>query len=186
MTKKQRKQNKSKKWLFWVLIVILLVAVGAGTYLVWNLYSKNQETTEKMEAAEEKTETNEEEGENSEVIDEAEGAVPEKKVRLYEGEDPNKTAELTGVITGTNIVNENLMIWTNIDQFLSSGRCELVVSQDGRKVYGKTTNIVADVATSYCEDLSVPVAEIGSGTYQILVNLSSGEKTGVINGEATI
>lgn len=186
MTKNMQKQKKNKRWLFWVLIVVLLVAVGAGTYLIWNLYSKNQETAERMEEAAQEEESETTEDVTEEEITSEEEMEADRKVKLYEGESPNKAAELTGVITSTAVTNGNLVVRTNIDQYLSEGRCELIVSQDGRKVYGKTTNILKDVTTSYCEDLSVPVAEIGNGTYQLIINLSSGGKTGVINGEATI
>lgn len=188
MTKKQLKQKKSKKWLFWLLLLVLLVAAGAGTYLVWDLYTKNQETATKVEEK-----VNEAEAEESDtvtaggstVIVEEDAATGKKKVKQYEGEDSNEMANLSGIVTSTYQDAGNLVILTSIDQFLSDGSCELDLQQNGQTIYTDSGKIVADVSSSYCDALEVPLAGL-AGNYQIVINLNAGEKTGIINGEVNL
>lgn len=187
MAQKLRKQKKNLKWLYWLILLVLLIAAGALTFVVWKMNlggEREQEDTTIEESEVQTAESNEETETNTESTNE--NAVPPSKVKQYEGEGANSSEVLTGVVTQTSLANGNLTIWTNIDQYLSNGSCELALMENGRKVYGETVNIVADVATSYCENLSVPVAAVGNGNYEIIINLNSGGKTGVINGEATI
>ena len=41
-------------------------------------------------------------------------------------------------------------------------------------------------ATSTCEGFDVPVSELDSGLYQIVINLDADGKTGAIKGEAKV
>lgn len=188
MTQKLRKQKKNLKWLYWLILLVLLIAAGVLTFVVWKMNlgggGEQKEDTTIEESEVQTAESSEGVETNAESTNE--NAVPPSKVKQYEGEDANSSKALTGTVTRTSLANGNLMIWTNIDQYLSNGSCELALMENGRKVYGETVNIVPDVATSYCENLSVPVAAVGNGNYEIIINLSSGGKTGVINGEVTI
>ena len=187
MAQKLRKQKKNLKWLYWLILLVLLIAAGVLTFVVWkmNLGGEGKQEDTIIEESEVQT-AESSEGTETNTGSTNENAVPPSKVKQYEGEDANSSEALTGTVTRTSLANGNLMIWTNIDQYLNNGSCELALMENGRKVYGETANIVPDVATSYCENLSVPVAAVGNGNYEIIINLSSGGKTGVINGGATI
>ena len=190
MRQKLRKQRKNLKWAYWLILLVLLVAAGVLIFVVWKTNlggDKGQAEETVIEESEVQTAETESEAETITNSEETNNdAVPPSKVKQYEGEGANSSEVLTGVVTRTSLANGNLMIWTNIDQYLNNGSCELALMENGRKVYGEIANIVPDVATSYCENLSVPVAAVGNGNYEIVINLSSGGKTGVINGEATI
>lgn len=187
MTKKH-KQKRGKAWISWVFLLVLLIIAGVVTYMVWNFSFTDETKTENVEVVEEESEsTDDEAGEAS-----AESAAEEddtnggKKVKQFEGEDPNKLDYLTGVITSANIVDDKLIIRTNIDQFLESGSCELKITRNNNLIYSETSGIMAVVSTSSCQGFDVPVAEIGNGDVQIIINVSSGEKTGTLNGEAKL
>lgn len=184
-----KRKNKSKKWIFWVVLVVLFVVAVGVTYLVWQTYFKDVPrlgektktiTTEVIQVQEE---------ENSAENTDNSSDAPEKKVVQYEGEDPNNSADLTGAITyaGLSPDGNSLMIQTNIDQYLNGGTCELILMRGGETVYNASTRIVPGVSTSACEGgFNVPLTQISVGNLQIIVNLSSGGKTGVLKGEAKI
>lgn len=189
----KRRKNR-KKWIFWLILLVLLVAAGVVAFLVWNNYFRNKadvnRTEDKMEIVEKKEDnkdtsnTEMSNGDNKEYRDEAEKAVEEKKVVPYEGEDPNVNKELTGVVTYAGVNGDALMIRVNIDQYLDSGVCEL--SLQGSGMYSDTANIVGSASTATCEGFNVPMGELGPGAYQIVIRVSSGDKSGTIRGTVDI
>ena len=189
MTKKH-KQKRSKAWISWVFLLVLLIIAGVVTYMVWN-YSFNDETkTENVEVVEEKTESTDsdssggdETSTESATEDDTNGG---KKVKQFEGEDPNKAEDLTGAITHAGVTGQELVIATNIDQYLNEGTCELVISNNGATVYSETVAIKPNVSTSACDGFRIPVSVLGSGTMQIVINLSAGSKNGTLTTEANI
>ena len=180
MAQKRRKNKKNKKILSVVLFLVLFVVAGAVAYFVWDGYFREDKK----------------EDEDSEVVDEVEeveeggkGAVEEEMIEKepvvqYEGSDPNEAEGLTGVITYAAVNGDNLMIRVNIDQYLDGGSCELNLVQGGVK-YSDSVSI-SSVATATCEGFNVPVSKLGSGNYQIIIRISSGDKTGTIKGEVNI
>lgn len=190
----QKRKNKSKKWLFWALLVVLFVVVGVIAFVVGRVFfadkagmldqqlnGQKEEQTEVVEETEEET------------VEADETATEEKpdRAKQYEGEDPNTLPELTGVITfaGRGQDGKNLEIYTQIDQYLSGGVCELILMRGDAIVdgAGRSTRIIPDASTSTCEDgFEIPLAQLPAGNYRVIINLSSGGKTGVIEGEANI
>lgn len=109
-----------------------------------------------------------------------------KTPKKYEGSDPNDSAELSGVINYTNVAGSNLSIGVTIDQYLSSGTCALTM-KSGSRTYTATVEIKADVSTSYCDGFTVPLSKLsGASAWDITIELTSGDKTGVITGQASI
>lgn len=101
----------------------------------------------------------------------------------YDGTDPNQDASLTGYVTTARFIGDKLTIRVNIDQYLSSGTCTLTLS-DGTSQLNKTASLVPSAATSTCEGFDIPISELSSFSrpINININLSSGDKTGVISG----
>jgi len=179
----QRRRN-NKKWLWWgggVVLVALIVAIGV---VIWqNSNSENKENdTEVVEV--EKQETTE--VETVETGELASTGVEKEKVVQYEGNDPNEAEELTGVVTYAGVAGNTLMIRVSIDQYLTEGTCELTLSRGGATMYSSIASIIGDVSAATCEGFDVPAGELGGGDVQININLSAGERKGVIRGEASI
>ncbi|MBR3176100.1 PLDc_N domain-containing protein [Candidatus Saccharibacteria bacterium] len=188
-----RRRRRSKKWVSWLIILILLVAAGVVVYLVWDNYFNDRNDdgvegrlsdVERVVRKEDKKEKNDEKVEE-EKNDDGEN-VDNKKVVQYEGEDPNKAEELSGVVTYAGVLGNDLMIRVNIDQYLSGGSCGLSLIRDDVVQYSNVVNVVDSAATATCEGFNVPIAEIGSGSYQIIIKITSGEKVGVIRGEVNV
>ena len=167
-------------------MLVLFVAAGAIVYLVWDNYFNDKKDDKQNEQRVEQVEEKEKKmSETEQEKDEAEKAVEEKKVAQYDGEDPNEAGELSGVVTYAGVSGGVLMVRVNIDQYLDSGKCELNLVRDDSVVYSDMAEIVNSASTATCAGFDVPVGGLG-GNYQVKVLLSSGEKTGVIEGEATV
>ena len=181
----KRKRKNCKKWLIRLLMVGLFVAAGAVCYLVWDAYFK---TDDMMDNGGDNTVDTvvEKPVENSEIIEVNEDVVEKEKVVQYDGEDPNVSEELTGVVTYAGAAGEKLMIRVNIDQYLETGECRLKLIRGGEVVYGDVAAIATNVATATCEGFDVPISELGVGGYQIMIDLSSNGKMGVIKGDVEI
>ena len=184
-----QKRKRSKKWIYWVLLLVLLVAAGVVAYLVWDGYFRDKSgesdaprASEVVGWAEEKKEMKED-GKEIENDDEEED---DKKVKQYDGEDPNKAEKLSGVVTYAGVLNGRLTIRLNIDQYLEEGKCELNLVKDGSTVYTETSGIVSAATTATCEGFDVSMSGFGAGKYSVVVKLDAGGRTGTIKGEVEI
>lgn len=101
----------------------------------------------------------------------------------YEGENPNQKEEITGHISYTAINEDALSIRLTLNQYLTSGTCNLKMSL-GSQVIEQSAPIFADPSTSSCQGFDVPLSELStSGTWQITVQVSANGKTGIITGD---
>ena len=182
MAQKQ-KQKKNKKWALRFLMILLFVA-AAVCYLVWDAYFKTEKSTD--EGVLEEVEVVEKLVENSDVTGVDSEVMEKEKVVQYEGEDPNVSEELTGVVTYAGVSGDNLMIRVNIDQYLESGKCVLSLVRDGSEVYTDEAGIATAASTATCEGFNVPVSVLGAGDYYIVIRLSAGDKVGTIRGEVSV
>ena len=192
----RRRKNKKRIYII-VIIILLLVAVGVG-FAVWNSYfrdNKAQEESSNVDSGKKETDTknsNQTSDDNKDETNKSDTAEPEREkekeeVMTYEGSNPNNADNLTGVVTYAGANGDTLVIRMNIDQYVASGSCELGVYKNGAIVYSDTANISAAASTATCEGFNVPVNSIGGGgKYQIVINVKSGDKAGVINGEVEI
>ena len=174
-----KKQKRNKKWISWVIGLALFVGAAVVAYFVWDVYFRVEDKDE-MDQNIEQVDTVT--GDSTEIDE----VVEKPKVIQYDGEDPNVSEELSGVVTYAGVVGENLMIRVNIDQYLEEGECGLELMRDGASVYSDVANIVGNVTTATCEGFDVPVNEIGAGAIEIVIRLNSGDKSGVIRGEVSI
>ncbi len=175
-----KKHKKNKKWIARLVFLLLFIAAAVVAYLVWDNYFRDKKTEPVSEQGEEQVEPEK----KVDVVDET---APEKpKVVQYDGENPNDAAELSGVVTYVGVVGDNLMIRVNIDQYLEDGECTLALLRGGNTIYNSVVRIVDNVTTATCGGFDIPLAGLGNGKTDIVINLSAGGKTGVIRGEAEI
>ena len=183
----QKNKKKSKKWLFIVLLVVLFVVAVLAAYFVGRAFFQDKAGVLDPQYGIEKEDYEEPiEKESEEVVEVNEMTEPEPKVVQYEGDDPNDAADLTGSLSMKERDGDMLRIRTNIDQYLSGGVCELILTRNGQNIYTEAERIIPNASTSTCEGFDVPVSELGTGNTKIIINLSSGGKTGVIEGEVKL
>ena len=166
--------------------------IGGGV-LVWRKNNTSDKKAEETTVVE-KTEKNEiaEPEKESEPAETTSTGVEKEKVVQYEGEDPNTEAGLSGVVTYAGVSGEKLMVRVSIDQYLTSGTCELSLKKDGAVIYSDTAGIVGSASTSTCEGFDILTSSLGAngatgaGKIEININISAGGRSGVISGEAEI
>ena len=179
-----RRKNKQKWIIGGVILLIVVVAVIVGVFFLNNSNTGNDDT----EASENNEQLIKEEEKKDEETEEeySERMSEQKRVKQYEGEDPNNAEELSGAVTYAGVNSGVLIIGMNIDQFLSSGNCALSLIRNGNEIYSANANIVAEVSTSTCDGFNIPAGSLGNGNTEIIIKLSSGEKTGTIKGEVNL
>lgn len=194
MTRKQRK--KDKKWLWWVVFVtLLLVLIGGAVYLVWNgkMRVSNGGVSDKRDdetasVMDEKEEGGEKDGkdsgdEDTEVTEEEKKEIAEKMEHYGDEDTPNGLDGLTGVVTYAGVIDGELVVRVNIDQYLTEGTCVLTLMQGGKSIYVETTGIKESATTATCEGFNVPVNGLVVEGAKITVGLSADGKRGEIVGE---
>lgn len=164
----------------------MLVIIVAVVVVVLN--NTNQGTTQgdEPEATEVENANDVVKHDNETEEEYSERMAEQKKVKQYEGEDPNKAEELSGAVTYAGVNNGVLMIGMNIDQYLSEGNCALSLVRNNSVIYSAEAKIMAEVSTSTCDGFNVPVDNLGNGFTEIIIKLNSGGKTGTIHGEVNI
>ena len=176
------KRRNYRKLVWWGIAVILVVLIVVGIVIAVNSNSNNEgvKTEEPEKVNQESVNTEDSVEETTEEIDDY------KKIIQYEGDDPNKAEELSGVVTYANANGGVLIIRTSIDQYLTEGTCDLTLGRSGDIIYSDTTNIVGDASTATCQGFDVATAGLGEGNIEITINLNANGKSGVIRGEASI
>ena len=175
------KRRKNIRWISWLIILVLFVGAGVICYLVWEAYFKDEAPVEVIE--ENSGEGLLEEQDSEEVIEEP---IKKEEIVQYEGGDPNELDNITGVVTYAGVSGNDLMVRVNIDQYLNSGECMLLLSTAGNIVYSNVARVIDSAATATCEGFNVPMYLLESGHYNITVEVTSGDKKGTISGEVNL
>lgn len=182
--------RRRKNWLKYIIIVIFLAVLCGGGFMIWKSF-KTEElkvdpgTAEPVVTPVIVPESDDKKEDKKEETGTVEKKV-EKKVEQFDGGDPNDREELTGVITYAGVSSGNLVIRVNIDQYLTSGTCKLKITGNDGAVYEETVAAVDSAATATCKGFNVATNKLPSGKLSISILVTSGGKTGTIEGEVSL
>lgn len=179
------KRRRSKRWIWGLVFCVLIVGAIVVAVMIKNSFDTSNE---RKEAATEKSSgqnQTEDEQDGVEPSDE-QNVVKKEEVPQYAGDNPNNSEVLTGVISYANVINDELVIRVNIDQFLSEGSCGLSITRNGAKLYTQSVQIIGSVSTSTCDGFKVPIGETLRGNLQIDIELESSNKRGNITGKVKV
>jgi hypothetical protein len=173
-----------------IFIAILIIALLSGLAYAGVQSQKNSATnrTTPTKSTEKQSKQNEKKTgiESTSVPNESKPVEKEKKASpSYEGESPNNSQTLTGAISYSSVAGDNLIIRTTINQAVGSGTCNLTL-KNGAKTVTKTSGITQDPSSSTCEGFNVSTAELESGNWSIIIDISGGGKTGQLTGSVRI
>ncbi|MBQ3280673.1 hypothetical protein IJG92_03420 [Candidatus Saccharibacteria bacterium] len=181
------KRKRNFRWVKWLLFLLLIAGAVAVVILVKNNYFDKKDDQNTSQAVEtNKTDDKKSEEKTEQKVEQKEEAEPEQKAPQYDGESPNKSETLTGLITYADVKDGELIIRVNIDQFLQSGDCNLTLSKNGVTHYSQSVGIVESVTTSTCDGFKISTSELPSGNLQVEINLDSDGKSGKIEGRVKI
>ncbi|MBQ3293089.1 hypothetical protein IJG93_02165 [Candidatus Saccharibacteria bacterium] len=180
-------RKREFRWVKWLIFLVLFVAAVTVVILVKNSLNDKTENNTEQTTNESKMEGKKSEKTESDPSDSSEEASKQtEKAPQYEGESPNESETLTGLISYADVVDNELVIRVNIDQFLQSGSCNLVMSRNGVTYYSKSVSIQESVTTSTCDGYKIPVSELSEGDFQVEINLESDGKSGKITGRVRL
>ena len=193
ISQKKARKNKVIVWSLFFFVLIVLAGV-----IVYQILKDNQsrmkspslaESTQNIENKIENTNIPEAKTINNEdgtTEDAAAGRTP-KTPEKYEGQDVNQLEKLTGAITYSAKSANFYRIRVNIDQFLKlPGTCKLTVLSAGKVVYTDSVSVVSNPSSGTCEGFDIPLTKLVLGNYDIKIEITANQKTGVIEGRVTI
>ena len=172
--------NKNKKI---IIAAVVFVVIVVGVVVLLFAFKKSDSGQNIENAPEEKINLTEEKKEEN--SDQKQEDLPQKTPVQNEGENPNNFENLTGVITSSRNDGENFIIRTSIDQYLSSGSCVLKMNSR-EKNFSSETKIIPLVSTSTCDGFDIPIKSLGSGKWNIKIEIISENKKGIIEKEVEI
>ncbi len=162
-------------------LILLMAVVALITAKILANISQNNINNEPKPTIE----TTDQDGTGAEIAPTNTDDPNDKTPHQYEGTNPNTLDHITGVITYAGVLDSDLSVSATIDQYLSTGTCELILTNNGKTV-SRTADIIANPSSSTCDGFRVPLGELGSGTWTINLKLTSGDKNGIITGEVNL
>ena len=155
---KINKKASFKKPLLATLAVVLIAAVGAGAYFFLNRPTSGDTINADPAPAR---------------LNDEEAAAKQEFVEKYDKQS-DQAPELNPRVelTATN-KDGTVTITTKLYDF-SDGSCELSI-RNTDKTYTDTAQIIYQPEHSTCAGFSLPVSELGSGTWQVDVNATSSD-----------
>ncbi len=178
-------RKRSRKGVVVVILISVLVLGAAGTVLALNIANQkssdqsasgqNQSPDQTDMTSGKSTTTAEALGSNNE----AENKTPAQ----YDGENPNNYDSLTGIITFSGVAENKFVISAAIDQY-TTGSCKFEATGPNGVVISAENPIMAGPTSSFCS-YSGDIPSV-AGKYNIVITLTSDNKTGTITGEVEI
>ena len=181
-----KQSKRSKRILFIALAVLLLVCFVAA--VVWARSSSNNTSSETPAVSGQKSDkkTVSQEAESSQKSPTPESTEPttekeKERPPQYEGPSSTISETLTGSINYSAVAGNTLIIRTTINQMVSSGFCEITLSNGSKRVT-KSSGLVQNPSSSTCQGFDIPTSELGAGNWNISIKVSGDGKTGTLNG----
>lgn len=193
ISQKKARKNKVIIWSLFFLVLVILVSV-----IVYQIL-KDDQSRSKTPSLAESTQNVENKIENHNIpeaktinnedgtLEDAAAGYTPKTPEKYEGQDVNQLEKLTGTITYSAKAADKYRIRVNIDQFLKlPGTCKLTVLSAGKVVYTDSVSVISNPSSGTCEGFDIPLSRLTSGDYDLKIEINANQKTGIIEGRATI
>jgi hypothetical protein len=167
-------KTNSKSKIIGITLVVLIVVAGAYTALAysnnWFPFTKEQ-PAKNVNTVDLEPPTDEQVQTGKDIKDES--------IEAENAKPPTGTVDVS--ITAANQNGSSLQVRTLIQATTNTGTCTLTLSNQGTKTVTKTAGLQAQSSTSTCAGFDVPVSELSSGTWNILVSFENS----TINGKAS-
>lgn len=111
----------------------------------------------------------------------------DKTPQQFEDSEITTSPSLDGIINYKSVSNGVLIIRATINQSINTGTCALTLTRSSdKKQVSKSAEIVPNPSSATCKGFDIPVSELGSGKWNIVIEVTDGDKTGTISGDITI
>lgn len=185
----QKNKPTNKKKPIIIILIALVVVFTAGLVFSysqnWLPFKKNA-TTDTSNIDKEDSTSLKSESNNKDLSPPTTPEDPTKKTPTqHDGDNPNNSDGLWGVVNYSQVVDGVLSIRVTIDQQLTSGVCSLHLT-NGTRTITKEVAIAANPSSSTCKGFDIPSSELEKGVWNIRVNIDSDGKQGTITGTTSI
>ena len=187
MKRKNKKQNK--------ILPVILAAVAGRVFAVFKVFNLEKLFNKPEEIRQTSTSVAQEQGPSEKIVNSLPASTQgepkpqdyqeKQPVTQFSGEDPNNGGGISGAITYTGISNDTLIIRVNLDQYIREGNCILTVS-GAQTNYTEAARVMDSASTSTCEGFNVPLSFIKDKAVNIIIEVKSDDKSGVIKGQASV
>jgi hypothetical protein len=183
-------QKRSNKPI--ILTVVAVIIVILGGYTAFAAYShnwpfKNAEDSSKSQDKTSDSDSGKTAGDSD--YQPTNTNNPDKTPPQYDTpktDEPQKPT-ISGVINYKSVMDDRLSIRVTIDQKINSGICDLKLTRNSpKKSVTKSAEVLANPSSATCKGFDIPVSELGSGTWNIIITVTSGDKKGDITGQVSL
>lgn len=173
--------------LFWIILVAVLLGgalIAQRVIAAKKKSSASDSSTESSVQVPNNAKSSEESAATTQKSNAAQTDSPDKTPSQYDGEDPNRSASLTGFLSTARFDGDKLVLRLTIDQYLAEGICKLTLTDDAGHSLQKSASLTPVASTSSCEGFDVAGSELSDFVrpIYITVDLASGDKVGVVEG----
>ena len=186
--KKTNNQKSHHVFLYFIILLVIAAAVVLGLLFFKPTFEKKTQGDDSSSTTSDSTKESDDKKSSDDSTKKEEESTPEVKPETeknntqYEGEDPNTSASLTGIINYAGISEGNLIIRVSIEQSVN-GTCVFTLNTPSGKTVNGSSAITIGPSSAFCS-MTTPATE--SGTWKISVGATSADKHGIITGEANI
>jgi len=196
----QKKQKKPYLYIFIILVILAVTSYGLFAYYSGDLWpfkkdSPHALTTSKQPAKSSPTSGNNELPTDEESDDDKQDNGPNKTP--IQNDTPKEDTStknpaspkpaISGNLNFASVANNKLTIRVTITQDLSSGTCNLKLTQrNTKKVVTRSADVVQNPSSATCKGFDIPTSELGDGSWDIAITVVDGTKTGTISGTVSI
>lgn len=171
------------------LIILLFIIVSTILFFVLKQSKSSPSSTEQSSSVSSNNSSDHQSSPSapSSTSTDTEQQLPFNKTPVQnEGEDPNLSANLTGVINFSGVIADHLTIYTNIDQVLHQGSCQLTLKHQSHIIKRKV-NVLANPSTSSCETFRIPLSELGEQkSWHATIEVFDKTRKGIIEKEISL
>ena len=159
---KAKSSNSRHRTLLALLLVLFLVFVGAGLYVYRRKHVNHVAVTTTLEPSPKQQQ--DEIKENS--------VAKKQAVENPRAEQPSPAPQSSNIVLSTKQeANDTVTVLTQLKN-VSNGQCKLIVT-NGNKSTSQTADVIYQPEYSSCAGFSVPISELGKGTWSIQLTVSS-------------
>ena len=182
--RKNKKSSRSRRNLA---ILYILIFIIVAFFVYWMIKHQRQKLPTEPNSSPKISETEASSPATNHLSTTSESEDPNPQTPIQnEGAHPNDSATLTGAITYLSKNQDKLTVRVNIDQYLSGGTCVLTLTTTNHSSLTYQAPIVSSASTATCQGFDIPLSDLTPATWQVSIELFSGDRTGLITGEVTI
>lgn len=176
MAMKIKKSTNKKKLIIVLILALLLIGGGFAVYA----YRVNQQQAAQDTSSQEEKRLNDISLDPPTEEEIKAGNETKKQTTENEGQPTTPPDTLNVTLTATNKNGELFQVRSLISKLSSGGTCELKMTKDSA-VITKTASVQALASSSTCQGFDVPISELSSGTWKLILTVTIDG----ISGQAT-